>query len=60
MNYETLTWLTFTCSKLTVETLKKRNRQMLKNNFYKVVVQKWFLNGVIKNRCQLLVDLVVD
>ena len=60
MNYETLTWLTFTCSKLTIETLKKRNMQMLKNNFYTVVVQKWFLNRVIKNRCQLLIDLVVN
>ena len=60
MNHETLTWLTFTCSKLTIETLEKGNIQMLKNNFYKVVVQKWFLNGVIKNRCQLLVDLVVN
>ena len=38
----------------------KRNIQMVKNNFYKVVVQKWFLNGVIKNRCQLCVDLVVN
>ena len=45
---------------LTIETLEKGNIQMLKNNFYKVVVQKWFLNGVIKNRCQLLVDLVVN
>ena len=60
MNHETLTWLTFTCSKLTIETLEKGNIQMLKSNFYKVVVQKWFLNGVIKNRCQLLVDLVVN
>ena len=59
MNHETLTWLTFTYSKLKIETLEKGNIQMLKNNFYKVVVQKWFLNGVIKNRCQLLVDLVV-
>ena len=33
---------------------------MLKSNFYKVVVQKWFLNGVIKSRCQLFANLVVN
>ena len=59
MNNETLTRLTFTCSKLTIETLEKGNIQMLKNNFYKVIVQKWFLNEVIKSRCQMS-DLVVN
>ena len=54
MNHGTLTRLTFSCSKLTIETLEKGNIQMLKNNFQKVIVKKMVLKRSFKKQMSVV------